>query len=231
MSLKPGIERLLIDSALQPDLRRRLLDSPEEVFEHFELTDEQKDILRRPDHRLFGLLGAALARQEEPAGCPAESSAQPPRAALQASALPDLTLVLTVAPYVQRDSGQLAYAAWVNPLAEGADPNHLPPPAGGALPGQALAPMHAVIHISALQIQDQAGHAQVGLTAWLRHSSNMSAPAPAESAGKPAVSPFASDLRAAHVKAAVAAVRNSPASERYGRLIDLLHRLQSGDVR
>src|ERR1022692_2416348 len=64
---KPGIDRLLVRSALEADLRRRLLESPEEVFQEFDLTEEQQDLLRRPDHRLLPLLGSVLARQAESA--------------------------------------------------------------------------------------------------------------------------------------------------------------------
>ena len=61
--LEKGVEQLLIASALEPELCRRLVESPEEVFAEFDLTEEQKDILRQRDHRLLGLLGAAVVRQ------------------------------------------------------------------------------------------------------------------------------------------------------------------------
>jgi hypothetical protein len=49
---KRGIYDLLLESALQPDLCRRLLESPDEVFATYELTVEQRELLRHPDHRL-----------------------------------------------------------------------------------------------------------------------------------------------------------------------------------
>ena len=58
---RPGIDRLLIASALDGDLRRRLVDTPDDVFPEFDLTEDEKDILRSPDQRLLPLLGAALA--------------------------------------------------------------------------------------------------------------------------------------------------------------------------
>ena len=36
---RPGIDRLLIASALDGDLRRRLLDTPDDVFPEFDLTE------------------------------------------------------------------------------------------------------------------------------------------------------------------------------------------------
>jgi hypothetical protein len=67
---------------------------------------------------------------------------------------------------------------WVNPLPQGADPASLPPPLGVVFPGQPLTPLHAVIQVSAVQMQDAAGDPQVGLSASLQQSSNITAPPP-----------------------------------------------------
>ena len=89
---KPGIDQLLIRSALDPDLLRRLKETPHEVFAEYDLTGEQQDLLLHPDHRLLPLLGAALARPQEtpaprapqsirprppPAPCPTSRSRSP----------------------------------------------------------------------------------------------------------------------------------------------------------
>ena len=188
---KPGIDRLLIESALQPDLRRRLLDSPEDVFPEFDLTEEQRDILRKRDDRLLELLGAALARQAGAGASPVapaaelpepQSSPPPP----QARQLPDLRLALTVVPVAQEEAGKLhslTFAAWVNPLPEGTDPADLPPPQGTILPGQPLAPLRAVVHVCAQLLSDAGGAPQVGLTASLLQSSNLAAPRAPAAAG------------------------------------------------
>jgi precorrin-3B methylase len=184
---KPGIDRLLIESALQPDLRRRLVDSPEEVFPEFDLTEEQRDILRKRDDRLLELLGAALARQAA-AGPPAPPAPQPSPPAPQARQLPDLRLALTVVPVAQEQAGKLhslSFAAWVNPLPEGTDPAGLAPPEGTVLPGQPLAPLRAVVHVCAQLLADAGGGPQVGLTASLLQSSNLAAPPVAAAAGRP----------------------------------------------
>ena len=192
---KPGIDRLLIESALQPDLRRRLLDSPEEVFPEFDLTEEQRDILRQRDGRLLELLGAALALHSGAgAGTKAEAGPEPAYAAPtgpsapQARQLPDLRLALTVVPVAQEQAGKLhslTFAAWVNPLPEGTDPATLPPPEGAVLPGQPLAPLRAVVHVCAQLLPDAGGSPQVGLTASLLQSSNLAAPPAPSSAGQP----------------------------------------------
>jgi hypothetical protein len=137
--------------------------------------------------------------------------------------LPDMSLVLTLVPCALYDGGELrsfAYAAWVSPLPEGADPEALPPPPGTVLPGKPLPPLRAVVRVSAIQMQDAAGNPLVGLSASLLQSTNMSALPPPEAAGNPAA--IGRDLSAAEVQAAIAAVRCASAGARYGKLIELL---------
>jgi hypothetical protein len=214
----PGIDRLLVRSALEADLRQRLLDCPDEVFLEFDLTEEQQDLLRKPDHRLLPLLGEVVARQGtslDTAAEGAEINALP-----TCVSLPDLSLALTVVPCALEPKGY-SYAVWVNPLPEGADPANLPPPAGATLPGRPLAPLHLVIQIAAVEVPDAAGRPQVGLTAALRQSSNIMGPPPETRGG---------EIRSEAVDTAVAAVRDAAKEERYGRLIELLRALRGGEV-
>lgn len=212
---------MLIASALDGDVRRRLLDTPDDVFPEFDLTEDEKDILRSPDRRLLPLLGAALARQSASAAhAPAASAEQPrPHAVVEARTLPDISLALTLVPCAQYENGRIVkvvYAVWVNPLPEGVDPASLPPPPGAALPGQPLAPLHAVIQVSAVQMQGA-----VGLSASLRQSSNMSAPPPRL--------PVAGHLRSEPVQTAIAAVRRASGQDRRARIVDLLRALRGGE--
>jgi hypothetical protein len=228
---------LLIASALNADLRRQLLESPEEVFQGFDLTEEEKDLLRRPDHRLLRLLGTALAHERgSPAQGPQAAAMPPPQphAVVEAPTLPDVTLLVTLVPCAQYEDGRLqkiSYAVWVNPLPRDTDPASLPPPPGAVFPGKPLTPLHAVIQVSALPMQDAAGNPLIGLSAVFRQSSNITTPPPPESAGRPAGSPFGSDLRSGEVQTAIAAVRSAPAGERYDKLIDLMHALHRGEGR
>lgn len=239
---KTGISRLLIASAIDPDVYRRLRESPEETFDEFGLADEDRELLRHPDHRLLRVLGAALAEENAPAsaaegvatmsappaaaGAPSAGATRPgapPGMPTACAPLPDLSLVLTLVPCALYDGGELrqfAYAAWVSPLPEGADPDALPPPPGTVLPGQPLPPLRALVRVSAIQLQDAAGNPLVGLSASLLRSTNLSAPPPLEAAGNPAAT--GRDLSAAEVQAAIAAVRGAPAGARYGKLIELL---------
>src|SRR4051812_46900642 len=154
---KTGISRLLIATAIDPDVYRRLLESPEATFDEFDVADEDRELLRHPDHRLLRVLGAALAEENAPvstapgvttiaappatAGAPLAGARQPGATLGTPTAsapLPDMSLVLTLVPCALYDGGELrefAYAAWVSPLPEGADPEALPPPPGTVFPG------------------------------------------------------------------------------------------------
>ena len=43
---KPDIFQLLVDSALQPELQRRLAETPDSVFDDYDLTPDERDLLR-----------------------------------------------------------------------------------------------------------------------------------------------------------------------------------------
>jgi hypothetical protein len=227
---KPGIDELLIRSAIEPDLQRRLRESPDDVFGDFDLSAEEKEILRRPDHRLLPLLGAALARHT-PDASPAATPE--PQVAVQARSLPDLSLALTIVPCVREQNGAFqgfTYAAWVSPLPASADPSTLPPPTGAALPGKPCPPLYATISVSAVELRDSAGNPQAALWASLRQASNVTTLPPVEVAGRPDASPFGSDFTSSAVREAVAAVRAAPPGERYAPLLSLLRTLRTGDV-
>jgi hypothetical protein len=235
MDNKPGIDQLLVRSALDADLQRRLRETPDEVFRDYDLSPEEQEILRKPDHRLLPLLGAAIARQRpEAERARSEASATPANVTLQAQALPDIALALTIVPCARYENGEFAgfqYAAWVSPLPAGADPATLPPPAGAALPGAPSPPLYASINIAAVQLPDAAGTPQAAMWASLRQASNITAPPAAETAAKPHASPFGSDFNAPAVRDAAAAVRAAAPEDRYGRIMSLLAVLRTGEVR
>jgi hypothetical protein len=211
---KPGVDQLLIQAAIDPDTLRRLEKSPGEVFDSFELTGEERDILRHPDARLLGLLGRALRSAQPPASQAvvreAEADAAP---AILANTLQPTLLALTVVPCLNA-SGGLQFAVWVNPIAEGAIPATLPPPPGTALPGAPLAPLYAVIELDGVHTADAEGNPQVALWAQLRQATNI-APAAAQTLA-------ASDA----VDAAAEAARTAPPHERYERLAQLVRAIE-----
>src|SRR5205085_6316629 len=112
---KTGISRLLIASAIDPDVYRRLLEFPEATFDEFDLADEDRELLRHPDHRLLRVLGAALAEENATASAAARvatvatppavagpplaggtRAGAPPGMPTASAALPDMSLVLTL---------------------------------------------------------------------------------------------------------------------------------------
>jgi hypothetical protein len=208
---KPGIDELLIASALDADLLEHLREHPDDVLDGYDLTLEQREIIRSPDNRLLPLLGAALARRSvsQPAPEIAESA---PHAVLQGKALPEVGLALTIVPCATGDS--YSYAVWVNPLPEGTDPSSLPPPPGATLPGEPLSPLYAVVRLSPMMLQ---GGAQVALWASLTQSTNVEAP-PAASL----------DSTSDAIQAAAAAVRAASHETRYDKLIELARVVQGG---
>ena len=173
----PGLDQLLIRTALDFDLRRRLSEDPDGVFAEFDLTAEERDLLRNPDHRLLPLFGRLLAGQNKPD--PPQAPAAPPQPVPGGPrTLPDISLALTVVPCRVADS--YSYAVWVNTDA---------PPPGVTLPGQPLTPLRVILHLNAIEYRDAAGEPQVGLTAALRQSSNISAAMPASEPVPPPASP------------------------------------------
>jgi hypothetical protein len=221
---KPDITRLLIDSALQPELCRRLAETPDAVFEEYDLTAEQCELLRRPDRRLLPLLGAALeqgAAREQ--GAALERRAESPQPEIQfvqiavdSRMLPDAQMALTVVPCLIGE--RISFAAWISPLAEGGDPSRLPPPAGSTLPGTPLAPLYAVIHLAAAQSNDANGDLRVNLWASFRQSSNAATAPPA---------PAAPECEA--VRAAAEAARAAAPPDRYQKLAALVRAMRGGD--
>src|SRR5580698_4590468 len=99
--MKPGVSQLLIASAMDANLRRRLLESPDETFEEFDLTGEEKDLLRHPDQRLLRLFGTALAEQRESSEPSPSHAPDAPHIIIQARTLPGITLALTLVPCAQ----------------------------------------------------------------------------------------------------------------------------------
>ncbi|HEX3878483.1 MAG TPA: hypothetical protein VHW24_15950 [Bryobacteraceae bacterium] len=245
---KPGIAQLLIDSALQPDLCRRLAEAPEGVFEAYELTWLERELLRKPDHRLLPLLGAALQTAQTKtatpsvpteAAAPAESSAaatdhaastlETEPALIENSVLPDAQMALTIVPCLI--GKRVAFAAWMAPMQDGDDPSRLPLPAGSSLPGQPLTPLYAVIQVTGALTKDAQGKAEVSLWTSFKQHTNSVMPQPPETAGVPEAAPFGSAIDSPEVQQLADAVRAAAPEERYQRLIALTRALRGGDVR
>jgi hypothetical protein len=209
---KPDITRLLIDSALEPELRRRLEETPDAVFEDYDLTAEQRELLRHPDRHLLPLLGAALERCAESP----PPNAEPIQITVDSRMLHDAQMALTVVPCLIGE--RISFAAWVSPLPEGGDPSHLPPPAGSTLPGIQLTPLYAVIHLSSALSSDATGAARVSMWASFLQSSNAVT-----------ASPAAAVPECEAVRAAAEAVRAAAPEDRREKLAALVRAMRGGD--
>lgn len=232
---KPDITRLLVDSALRPELLRRLAEAPDSVFEEYDLSPEERDLLRSPDHRLLPLLGAALHRDrsgvspERDSPGPETQVAPTAQTPPDATMLPDTRLALTVMPC--QIGERIGFAAWISPLPEGADPSRIPPPAGSSLPGTPLNPLYAVVQIAAARVNEGSGKPRLNMWASLRQSANIVSAPPPETSGDPQSSPFASKMDSPAVSAAAREAREAAPAERYLKLAALLRTLRGGDVR
>jgi hypothetical protein len=232
---QPDILQLLVDTAIQPELRRRLAEAPESVFEQYALTEEQRELLLHPDHRLLPLLGAAMASQAATGPAPAASPEARPLSIGADPTIPeghelrDSLMALTIVPCLTAE--RIAFVAWLSPMPEGADPSRFPMPAATALPGPALTPLHAVIQITAAQSKDACGNPHLSMWASFRQHTNAATVAPPETAGNPDASPFASPIGSAEIEAAAAEVRAAAPADRYDKLVTLLGALRGGDVR
>lgn len=199
------LARLLVDSALYPELRRRLAESPESVFEDYNLAAEERELLRHPDHRLLPLIGAAIQRSQSEPPAP-----RPIHIAVDSRMLPDVQMALTVVPC--QIGERISFAAWISPLPEGADPSRLPPPPGSTLPGNPLTPLYAVIHLTAAHGND----GSVSMWASFLQNSNVVTTEPRpEASGSPELAD---------------AVRAAAPEERYDKLLDLLRAIRGGET-
>ena len=212
---------MLIQSALDAGLLERLRNHPDEVFADYELSEEEREILRNPDERMLKLLGRAVreaqrvhesdARAETDEAAREAALLEPPM--ILPNTLPPMLLALTVVPCVGAD-GLTRYAVWVNPMAEETVPAMLPPPAGASLPGMPLAPLYAVIEIDGVLATDGEGNSQVELWAQFRQATN-------------SVSfVTTSELDGPDVAKAAAAVLAAGPEARRGRLTDLVRALR-----
>ncbi len=202
---------------------RRLEKSPDQVFAAFDLSEEERDILRHPDTRLLALLGRAVKNAQSSANMAAEADASAAADAQQATpvilanTLAPALLALTVVPCLNA-AGVLQFAVWVNPMAEGTVPATLPPPPGATLPGTPLAPLYAVIELDGVRADEAEGNPQFALWAQLRQVTNTA------STGAQTSAPCDG------VTAAVQAVRTSPPEERYDKLARLLRAIGESEL-
>ena len=107
---KPDIRELLIDCVLDPELLRRMQETPDAVLNEYDVSDRAREILLSPDAGLLELLGEAVGQEqverrpektETPDVNKSESAAEPANSPA-VSTLPQSRLALRLVPYAQQ---------------------------------------------------------------------------------------------------------------------------------
>jgi hypothetical protein len=231
--MKQGsVADFLIRVVLDETFRELALANPTSAFAGYDLTEEQKDILCKRDHRLLRLLGDVFSQGPERSGHAPESGPadQPPPAY---PSLPEVTLLLRLAPQTVETPGSpatVSYAASLHPWSGESDADN---PKETETTGEAgPEELEWIIRIAPKVI----GSEEAGLT--VAYSAAMH-PLPrdgdrdhaeaAEPARAPSASPWYHHVESAAAKRAAQAVMAAGPKERYGKLLELAHALQTGD--
>jgi len=229
----------LIRTVLDEHFRELAVADPHRAFEGYDLSDRERGILLARDGRLLGLLGEAVeqdeASVEPPQGDVGAATAAPP-----SPGLPEVKLLLRLTPFVAQDpqSGpKISYEASLHPWPDDRDPT-----SGDARRGQKNEPdsdgppteirwMVRVVpttvgsHKSGLVVSYSASIHPVAADA---DEVRPSAEAPTS---KPASPPWNHHVESSAARAAARAVRACDTGQRYERLLELIHALQTGDER
>jgi hypothetical protein len=226
----------LVRTVLDEAFRELALTDPERAFQGFDLSHEQKEILRRRDHRLLGLLGDAVAPTETCPEPPVKQKHGEPVAAA-APSLPEVKLLLRLVPQVtqSRDSDpNISYAASLHPypgeIEQTTDPDTTEQPQQAA--GCALDELRWIIRF----VPTILGSGDAGTTVayaasihpWTSETdpigSQIGEPGPAL-----ASPPWNHHVASSAAKDAARAVQAAAPSRRYEKLLELVHALQTGD--
>jgi hypothetical protein len=226
----------LVRTVLDEAFRKLALAHPQRAFEGYDLTDEQKEILRRRDHRLLGLLGDAVA--PEKAGV--QQTLDKEEADVDAPAPPDLPevkLLLRLVPQASSspDSGpDISYAvslhAWPgdDDRTTGSDTANRTETGVGGDVGE----VSWLIRIAPTVVESQAAGLRVAYFASihpLMTDPDRTRRSARERTGELASPPWNHHVGSSAAKTAARAVHAADPSQRYHKLLDLVHALQTGD--
>ena len=220
----------LVRAVLDEAFRDLALSNPERGFEGFDLTEEEKEILRSRDHRVLGLLGDAVRPQEAVAEAPVEKAPATPVEPTEPN-LAEVKLLLRLIPQVTGSPGsepKVSYAASLHSWPVGDEPE------GGAEPtenGGATAEVRWLIRIAPEVLESLDSGLAVAycasihpVTAEVEETGPADRAAPAEAAG----APWNHHVDSPAVRAATKAVQAADPSQRYTKLLELVHALQTG---
>ena len=231
-SVADFLVRVVLDEAF----RELALANPKSAFSGYDLTQEQKDILCKRDHRLLRLLGDVFSQDrlcpDPPSGT--KPAMEPPPVF---PSLPEVTLLLCLAPQTVETPGSpanVSYAASLHPW-PGADNTGTKAEkakqsqrTGKAAPEE----LEWIIRIAPKVIGTEETGVTVAYSASMHPLTSEIEPKHgklAEPARAPTGSPWNHHVGSAAAKSAAQAVKAAAPMERYGKLLELARALQVGD--
>jgi hypothetical protein len=221
----------LIRAVLDDEFRKLALTNPEPACAEYTLTAEEQDILRSQDERMLALLGVAIrdSWSSPSASSPGndDNSANEP-AATTFHPIPPAVLRLRLVPQMSAapEGGvRVQYAATLLPWLD-ASGSADPASGDGTSPDPVPGEINLLIRIFTTQVASAALGDNIACSVAIEplpaSIAETSPPATVEQSGP--LHPFGGP----GVQSAAIAVREAPPTERYGRLLDLLHALQPG---
>ncbi len=225
MSAKPDLQAFLVRAVLDEDFRSDALAEPDRIFSDFNLTEAQKDVLRRRDKGMLALLGDVL-RASAKTEMQAEADPPPKGRRPAVSFVPEATLLLRIlssAVDMGENKLHVSYSASLHVAPDGMDLREAAAqlPEATELPGKALPDVTMAIHITPeISVSDE-GELEVSYSGALQNlSSQVSTTlAPGDAA---------SLAPAAH--SALEGVMAAPKEEQVGKILELIEALESDEA-
>ena len=230
--MQSGLAEFLIKSVLDTGFRELALSYPDRAFEGFDLSTDEKDILRSGDERVLGLLGRVL--QYSWPVQPATSNQKPLAESTTPSTqtLPEVALRLRFVPYAAESPDarlQFNYEASLHPWTD--DPATEDRSVDDST-AAANAAFDMMIRIVPTVISLAGTEPKVAYAATIQSPGSGTGPGPplepgGSYAGTTPASRYHGNSLAA--REAAAAVGQAEPNQRYARIFDLIRALRQGD--
>ena len=229
----------LIRTVLDETFRELALADPQRAFEGYALSEEQQEILRSRDARLLGLLGGTVAQGEALAEHASKKGISKTADAPLPS-LPQVKLLLRLVPQATQPPGSassVAYAASLHPWPGHERSKTIDAENGGQTAGDiaGMTPrIEWLVRITPTVIGSQETGLKVAYSATIQplavgaDEAPLATQGPTPAVGRP---PWNHHIESSAARSAARAVRESEASVRYEKLLELIHALQTGDER
>lgn len=229
----------LMRAVLDDAFRELTLADPDRAMADYDLSEDEKSILRSRDDRLLGLLGGSMAAENANAEHPASTEITDSRTPSRPT-LPAVELLLRLTPHTEpsTDSAQqVSYAAslhpWPLPTTVERDEGE-PSTDSESSPNGASSEMTWLLRLTPTVIQSEEAGLRVSYSAAMHPIDLTAAQAPVasrESVPPTLRSPWKHDVESSAVKTAAHEVLASPKDKRYDKLLALIDVMQSGDDR